>query len=86
MKIKAKQEIQVEISDDEARRIAVQFFLEMFSWKTSYGIVRQSDGRDWVCRIHTAHSSHVFDYHEKIRAASDDDYLAAKVVKKMFNK
>jgi len=86
MKIKAKQEIEVEIGDHEARRIAAQFFLEIFSWKTSYAIVRQADGQDWVCRRHTAHSSHVFDYHEKIRVASDDDYLAAKVAKKMLNK
>jgi hypothetical protein len=86
MKIKAQQEIDVEISYQEARRIAAQFFMDSFNWKPSYTIMRQANGEDWVCSRHTAHSSHVFNYHEKIRLVSEEDYFAARVMEKMFNK
>lgn len=78
MKIKGKQEVEIEISEEERRWIAKDYLYEFFDWDEDYFI---EDGEVKVRKSY--HSSHSFNTNEKVRESSERDSLAYKLFKKL---
>ena len=80
MKIKANQTIEVEITEEEKKKIAVAFLCEKFDWRRSYSI--ESDS---VFNTKINHSSHSWEEKVLVRKASHDDYHVYLMFKKLFS-
>ena len=75
MKIKATQQIEVQITPEEERRIAIDYFCKKFDWQRSYFI---KDGV--VYNTVTNHSSHSWREDKHIRDATANDKLICSLI------
>ena len=80
MKIKANQTVEVEITEEEKRKIAVAYLCEKFDWQRSYFIES-----DTVFNTKINHSSHSWEEKVYVREASHDDYHLYLIFKKLFS-
>jgi hypothetical protein len=76
MKIKALQQLELEISEQEHKHVALEYLYKAFDWKSEYFIEDEK-----VCQKKTYHSSHSWEGVEKIRDATEQDYFVAGVIK-----
>lgn len=79
MKITANIPYEIEISEDEQRRIALNYLYKIFNWKSTYSI-NDEKVYDAVTKHH--HSTNWIDS-EYVRDATDDDYTVALILDKM---
>ena len=77
MVIKATQEVNVELSDEQQKIVALEYIFKQTAWKSSYYI---KDG--WVYEEQTCHTTHSFELQKKIRKANEEDTLINEILKK----
>lgn len=80
MEIHATQHLKVQISDQEQKRITLDYLYKHFNWKKDFYI---KDDNVMECVEHCG--SHCWDEQEFRRAATEEDYFVAGVIK-MINK
>jgi hypothetical protein len=80
MKITGNQTVEVEITEEEERKITVAYLCGKFDWDRSYFIES-----DKVFNTKINHSSHSWEEKVYIREASDDDYCISLILKKLFS-
>ena len=80
MKITGNQTVEVEITEEEKRKIAVAYLCEKFDWQRSYFIES-----DTVFNTKINHSSHSWEEKVYVREASHDDYHLYLIFKKLFS-
>jgi len=76
MEINATQKMVIDIDESEEKRICQHHLYRKFDWKSSYFI---KDG--WVMENNEAHTTHSFEYENKIRKANDVDRCIEHVLK-----
>ena len=81
MKIKASTLVEVELSEDEQRKIALAYLHKVYNWKETYHISEEKVYNTVVMHGHDAWCDEVF-----IRYATDDDYIVASLLCKIKNK
>tara|TARA_Y100000356_G_C11198588_1_gene256357 strand:+ start:611 stop:865 length:255 start_codon:yes stop_codon:yes gene_type:complete len=84
MKIKANQTIEVEITEEEKKKIAVAFLCEKFDWRRSYSI-ESVGGEHLVYNTKINHSSHSWEEKVFVREATHDDFHTALIFRKLFS-
>jgi len=77
MVIKATQEVNVELSDEQQKIVALEYIFKHADWKSNYYV---KDG--WVYENETCHTTHSFDLQKKIRKANGEDSLIDEILKK----
>lgn len=83
---KISQIINVNLSDLEAREIAIQYIYSRFNWKRSYYIKLNKDlNEEWVFYEETAYSSHSFKIEHKLRKASNTDKIIYQFLREIAN-
>jgi hypothetical protein len=80
MKIKAKQEIEVEISEVQQHLVALNYLCKIFDWEEDYFIVNEK-----VFQRITNYGSHSFDQNNLIRSATKKDKEIYSVIKTLKN-
>ena len=75
MKIKATQQIEVQITPKEERRIAIDYFCKKFDWQRSY-FIKNGTVYDTV----TNYSSHTWTEDKRVREATDNDKLICSLI------
>jgi hypothetical protein len=79
MKIKGTQNLELEISVEEQKRICLEFLYENFNWQNNYFF--GDDGKVYCPQ--TFYSSHSFNSDIFIREATDDDKILASLILKI---
>jgi len=79
MKIKGIQNVEIEIPEEEQKRICLEFLYSKFNWKSNYFI--GDDGKVYCPQ--TFYSSHSFNSDVSIREATDDDKVLAHLILKI---
>ena len=83
---KISQIINVNLSDLEARDIAIQYIYSRFNWKPSYYIKLNKDLKEeWVFYEEIAYSSHSFKIEHKLRKASNTDKIVYQFLREIVN-
>jgi len=80
MEIHATQHLKVQISDQEQKRIVLEYFYSKFKWKKDYFI---KNGQ--VMEDVEYSTSHRWTDEEFVREAQEDDYFVAGIIK-LINK
>ena len=80
MKITGNQTVEVEITEEEKRKIAVTYLCEKFDWERTYFIES-----DTVFNNKINHSSHSWTEKVYVREASHDDYHLYLILKKLVS-
>ena len=78
MKIKAKQEVEVEITEIQRYLITIDFLCEVFKWDQDFFI---EEG--WLCKREMAHSSHSFQRTLKVREVTKKDQCVYDLFKEL---
>ena len=78
MKILANTLVEVDVSEDEQRKIAVAYLFNIYDWKDGYHICEEKVYQAVTVHHHDAWSDEVF-----IRYATDDDYVVASLLLKI---
>ena len=82
--VKLSQIVDVNLSDSEAKDIAVKYVCASFNWQASYFIrIDEKSGEDWVFNRSTFYSSHSFEAETRMRKASERDKLAYQFLKEI---
>lgn len=79
-KVRATQEIEIFLAEDQIKHIAMDFLKEKLQWHDKYSI---EDG--WVMKMQTYHGSHSWSDKIKIREASEIDHATNAVFTKIKN-
>lgn len=79
MKLKANIPYEVEIGEDEQKRICLAYLYNTFNWKSTYSIIDEKV-HEKVTKYH--HSKSWYE-HEYVRDATDDDYNIASIISKL---
>lgn len=79
MKISATQNLELEITQEEQKRICLEFLYQKFNWKSNYFL--GNDGKIYCPQ--TFYSSHSFSNDVLIREATDDDGVLAHLILKI---
>lgn len=80
MKIKATQNLELEISEAEQKRVCLEFLYKNFAWGEGYFV---SDSNNYVYCPKTFYSSHSFNSDVFIREADDFDKNLYDLIKKI---
>ena len=80
MKVAANQTVEVEITEEEKRRVAVAYLCEKFDWERTYFIES-----DTVFNNKINHSSHSWTEKVYIREASHNDYHICLIFKELVS-
>jgi len=78
MKIKANTLVEVELSEDEQRKITLAYLYKIYNWKEGYHISDENVYQTVTMHGHDVWSDDVF-----IRYATDDDYVVASLLLKI---
>ena len=81
MKIKAKQEVEVEISDIQRYLITIDFLCETLDWDEDFFI---EDG--WLCKREMIQTSHSFNRTLKVREVTKKDQCVYDIFKELKKK
>lgn len=76
MKVLATQKAEIEIDEQEQRRICLEYLNKRLDWSDNYFIEN-----DWVCENVDAHTTHSFEYVKKIRKVNQGDKCLAFIKK-----
>lgn len=75
MKVQAKQDVEVTLSDETLKNVAINFLLSLFDWKKNYIVGPDYAGELWVWDKQILYTTHAFEDKQKVREASADDML-----------
>lgn len=75
MKVRGSVDFDVNISKDEAKRIAVELIEKARNWSPGYVIHKGN-----VCNFETYNTSHSWDEMTIVRAATDEDIFTYKLI------
>lgn len=81
MKIKANQEVEIEISELQQYLVTLNYLCKMFDWKDGYFVENGS-----VFQRVTNYGSHSFEQNDLIRSATKKDKEIHSVIKTLKNK
>ncbi len=81
MKIKAKQEVEVEITEIQKYLITIDFLCEVFDWDEDFFI---EEG--WLCKREMAYGSHSFQRTVKVREVTKKDQCVYDLFKDLKKK
>lgn len=79
MKITAKQQVEVEISEAQRLQICYDYLCQKFNWRRGYQIKD-----DKVIHQQTGFTSHSFDFETVIRSANDNDRAMELISKELI--
>jgi hypothetical protein len=78
MKIKANTLVEVELSEEEQKKIALAYLYKIYNWKEGYHISDENVYQTVTMHGHDAWNDEVF-----IGYATDDDYVVASLLLKI---
>ena len=81
MKIKANTLVEVELSEDEQKKIALAYLYKIYNWKEGYHISNENVYQTVTIHGHDAWNDEVF-----VRYATDDDYVVGSLLCKLKKK
>jgi hypothetical protein len=84
MKVTVSQLIEVDLKSNEIKQISKEFLKTFFNWSDEYQIETDESGVSWVYKVLKGYSSHVFEYKEIVRKATEDDIVFYKVFQKII--
>lgn len=80
MKIKANTQVEVELTEDEQKNIALEYLYKLYNWKKGYYISNEN-----VRQVVTIHGHDAWSDDIHIRYATDDDYVVGGLICKIKN-
>lgn len=84
--IKVSQIININLSEVEAREVAIKYICERFDWQTSYFIrMDEKNIKNFVFNRVVVYSSHSFESEFLIREATDRDQRTYQVIQDIIN-
>lgn len=74
--------VEIELSAQEANKIAIQRICDVTGWKQGW-YIGQIEDEDWVLETVEAHTTHPFEFTDKIRAAGQKDLFIRNLIQSL---